>query len=122
MSEKIKSYKDLLVWQKSIKLTTRIYALTKQFPKDEMYGLSAQLRRAAVSVPSNIAEGHARQHNKEFKQFLHIALGSVAEVDTQLCIARELRYINEDTYLGVYEGLIEIQKMTWGLIRSLEHE
>ena len=121
MSEKVKSYKDLLVWQKSIKLTMRIYALTKKFPKDEMYGLSAQLRRAAVSIPSNIAEGHARQHNKEFKQFLHIALGSVAEVDTQLCIARELEYINDDMYLGVHEGLIEIQKMTWGLIRSLEN-
>ena len=93
MGEKVKSYQDLLVWQKSIKLTTRVYALTKRFPKDEMYGLSSQLRRAAVSIPSNVAEGHARQHNKEFKQFLHIALGSVAEVDTQLFIARELGYI-----------------------------
>ena len=122
MSEKIRSYKDLLVWQKSIKQVARVYTLTKRFPKDELYGLSNQLRRAAVSIPSNIAEGHARQHNKEFKQFLHIALGSIAEVDTQLCIARELGYIDENTYLGVHEGLIEIQKMTWGLIRSLEHQ
>ena len=122
MSEKIRSYKDLLAWQKGIKQVARVYALTKQFPKDEICGLSAQLRHAAVSIPSNIAEGHARQHNKEFKQFLHIALGSLAEVDTQLCITRELGYIDEDAYLGVHEGLIEIQKMTWGLIRSIEYQ
>lgn len=83
-------YKDLAVWQKSINFTVEIYKLTQTFPKEELYGLTSQIRRAAVSIPSNIAEGNERNSHKEFNQFLHIALGSAAELDTQLLIAKEL--------------------------------
>jgi len=90
MSEKVKSYRELLVWQKSIELVDEIYKVIKMFPKEETYALCDQLRRSAVSIPSNIAEGQARQHTGEFKQFLFIALGSLAELDTQLVIANRL--------------------------------
>ena len=83
-------YKDLAVWQKSINFTVEIYKLTQTFPKDELYGLTSQIRKAAVSIPSNIAEGNERNSHKEFNQFLHIALGSAAELGTQLLIAKEL--------------------------------
>lgn len=84
----MKTHKDLDVWKSAIELTRRIYGFTKGFPKDEAYGLTAQMRRAAVSIASNIAEGAARQGNKEFIQFLYIAVGSSAELDTQLEISR----------------------------------
>lgn len=85
------SYRDLKVWVKGISLAKQVYELTGGFPKSEMYGLTSQMRRAAVSVPSNIAEGHARRHRKEFRQFIHHALGSLAELDTMRIIA---------TYMG----------------------
>ena len=86
----MKTHRDLDVWKKSVSLVTSIYEITKSFPKEEIYGLTNQIRRAAVSVPSNIAEGSARQGNKEFIQFLYIALGSLTELETQLIIARNL--------------------------------
>ena len=94
MSEekRISSYKDLLVWQKGIALVKQIYSLTQTFPPEERYGLASQMRRAAVSVPSNIAEGQARHTTREFIQFVSHAEGSVAELDTQLIIAIELGY------------------------------
>lgn len=90
MTETVRSYKELKVWQKGIEVVKLIYAITDKFPKSETYGLASQMQRAAVSVPSNIAEGQARQHTKEFRQFLHTSLGSVAELDTQLIVAVEL--------------------------------
>ncbi len=95
----MKTLKDLEVWKKGITLVTDIYVLTKNFPKEEVYGLTNQLRRAAVSIPSNIAEGAARQSNKEFIHFLYIALGSFVELDTQLIIAQNLNYINEKDFI-----------------------
>ena len=89
----IHSYKELTVWQKSIELVVEVYELTDKFPKVEMYGLISQMRRSAVSIPSNIAEGCARQNNKETIQFLYVSLGSIAELETQLLIAKELNYI-----------------------------
>ena len=89
----MKSHHDLDVWKNSIDLVEDIYKLSSKFPKEEVYGLTSQIRRAAVSVPSNIAEGAARQSNKEFIQFLYIALGSLSEVETQVCIALKLGFI-----------------------------
>jgi len=88
----VKSHEDLLVWQISIDFVTSIYKLTKDFPKTEIYGLTNQMRRAAVSIPSNIAEGAARNSTKEYIQFLYIALGSVSEIDTQLIISKNLGF------------------------------
>ena len=96
MEEKIKSFKDLRIWQKGMEIITDIYTLTKKFPKEELFSLTSQLRRSAISIPSNIAEGFKRFHNKEYKQFLFIALGSCAELETQIIIAKELKYINEN--------------------------
>ena len=95
MTEKIKNFQDLRIWQKGIEAVKDIYILTKKFPKEELYGLTSQMRRSAVSIPTNIAEGFRRYHNKEYKQYLYIALGSCAELETQIIIANELDYINE---------------------------
>ena len=91
----MKHYKDLLVWQKAIALVTQVYVVTRSFPREERYGLTSQIRRAAVSVPSNIAEGQARLTPGEFRQSLGIAKGSLAELDTQLIIAENLGYLTE---------------------------
>src|ERR1700737_2650394 len=88
-------YKNLLVWQKAMTLVSRIYEVTRTFPKEEMYGLTSQIRRAAVSIPSNIAEGQARLTVGEFRQFLGMARGSLAELDTQLVISQQLGYLPE---------------------------
>ncbi|MCO5189718.1 MAG: four helix bundle protein [Anaerolineae bacterium] len=113
------SYRDLIVWQKSITLTKTIYAMTNAFPQSETYGLSNQLRRAAVSVPSNIAEGQVRQSTAEFRRFLSIALGSLAEVDTQLVIAYELGYISIHQLNTTESSVTEIRKMLYSLMKHL---
>ena len=115
------SYRDLLVWQKGIELTKLIYQLTggEAFPKSERYGLIAQLRRAAVSVPSNIAEGQARSGTNEFLQFLYIAKGSLAELDTQCLISRELSYLAPEQCKVVLERITELQRMIFALITKL---
>ena len=111
----VRSHRDLGVWQKSMDMVECVYALTTQFPEPEMYGLTAQLRRSAVSVPSNIAEGAARGSGKDFQRFLHVALGSVAELETQLLIAQRLKFVTEPPMAQ----LDEVRKMLLGLIRSL---
>jgi len=120
--KKIHSYKDLIIWQKSILLIEKIYELTRVFPKEELYGLTNQIRRAAVSVASNIAEGQSRGSLKEYIQFLTISFGSIAEVDTQLYIAMKIDYINEKQYQEIYLLLLEIQKMTHVLIYKLKNK
>ena len=97
----------MIVWQKSIVLVTKIYSVTKSFPKEETYGLTSQIRRAAVSVPSNIAEGRRRGGETEFRQFLRIAFGSLSEVETQLEIARQLGYVPVDGSFNEIGRLIE---------------
>ena len=119
MASEVRSYRDLKVWQKGIDLAKAVYALTRKFPKYETYGLADQLRRSSVSVPSNIAEGQARQHTAEFRQFLHTALGSAAEVDTQVMIAFELGYITEQDAKDIEQRIIEIRRMTYALIAHL---
>ena len=115
----IKSYRDLKIWQKGIELVKNVYALTHEFPNHETYALADQLRRSSVSVPSNIAEGQARQHTGEFRQFLYMALGSAAEVDTQITIAHELGYVTELEALDIQQRVTEIRKMTYTLIAHL---
>jgi four helix bundle protein len=115
----IKSYMDLLVWQKGIELVEDVYRNIGDFPPDERYALGAQIRRSVVSVPSNIAEGQARQHTGEFRQFLYISLGSLAELDTQLIIATKLDYVTEDAHTRLREKITELRKMLTSLIRKL---
>ena len=119
MTEKIKNFQDLRIWQKGIEVVKDIYILTKKFPKEELYGLTSQMRRSAVSIPSNIAEGFRRYHNKEYKQYLYIALGSCAELETQIIIANELDYINETNKTELIEKIKYICRMTVKLINKL---
>ena len=118
--DSIKPHKRLDVWNKSIDLTVDIYKLSESFPKSEIYGLTGQMRRAAVSIPSNIAEGAARQTKKEFINFLHMAQGSQSELDTQLVIASKLGYFSEEVYGEIDSRLETISKMLTGLIKSLK--
>jgi four helix bundle protein len=119
MEEGIKRFNDLKIWQKGIEIVTDIYRLTKKIPKEELYGLTSQIRRSAISIPSNIAEGFRRHHNKEYMQFLYIALGSCAELETQISIAKILKYINEDEEKEMIEKLDHICRMTSNLIKKL---
>ena len=115
----IKSYRDLNVWQKSIDLVEEIYKLSQEFPREELYGLTSQLRRSAVSVPSNIAEGQERRKSGDYKRFLHIALGSLAEAHTQLIIANRLNYLQKEELVKLEDHIGQIQRMTHSLIKNL---
>jgi four helix bundle protein len=110
----MKSHKDLDVWKKSMELVTNIYRLTRDFPHEEQYGLSSQIRRSAISIPSNIAEGAARNSAKEYKQFLYISLGSISEIETQILIAEKLGFLK--TGNSLLEDISAIRKMLAGLI------
>lgn len=112
-------YRDLEVWKRGIELVKLVYGLTEKFPTSEKFGLSSQIRRAAVSIPSNIAEGQSRNGRKEFKQFLSIALGSIAEVETQTIIAKELGYTDEQQLKDILTTTDTLTRMTKGLIKSL---
>lgn len=114
------SYRDLEVWQKSMKVVTTIYEITEQFPKSEVYSLTNQISRAAVSIPSNIAEGRSRYGTKEFIRFLFIARGSVSELETQLLISQNLSYISEEQLVPLMDNVGEIGRMLSGLIAKLE--
>ena len=114
------THKDLDVWKKSIELVTVIYDITKQFPKEEMFELISQMRRAAISIPSNIAEGATRNSKKEFNQFLYIALASASELETQLIIAKNLNYINKELEQNLVLELNMISRMLQGLIKSIK--
>ncbi|TYB30840.1 MAG: four helix bundle protein [Candidatus Mcinerneyibacterium aminivorans] len=114
----IKNHKDLLAWKKAMKLSKYVYKITKKFPKVKQYRMISQLRRAVVSIPSNIAEKAARSSEKEFLQFLHVSLGSVAEVETQLLLSKEFGYINEIKM----NKLGEVRRLILGLIKSIKIE
>lgn len=109
--KKILSHKDLIVWQKSVDLSVAIYKLTEVFPKSEVYGIVSQMRRAGVSIPSNIAEGKKRNSPKDFRHFLSMALGSGAELETQIEIAKRLGFGEKEDYLKVEETLNEVMRM-----------
>ncbi len=115
----VKDYRDLVVWQKAMAYTKEVYRLTKMFPKEEQFGLTSQLRRAAVSVPSNIAEGHAR-YGKEFAHFLSIARGSLAESECQILLATDLGYLNAEKTRNALSLADELKRMIPTLIRKLK--
>ncbi len=120
MSE-IKHYKNLKIWQRSVDLVTAVYQLTDSFPRDELYVLTSQIRRAAISVPSNIAEGSSRRHTKkEFIRFLQMAYGSLAEIETQLIIAGNLTFTSQKDCENIFKEIDEVMRMTTGLINALE--
>jgi four helix bundle protein len=116
MSE-IKTHKDLKLWKEAMALAKGIYELTRDFPKEETYGLVSQIRRAAVSIPSNLAEGAARNSNKEFIQYLYVSLGSLAELETQLLLSRDLGYAQSEEINGRVE---RVRRLLLGLIRHLK--
>lgn len=112
-------HKDMEVWKKSIELVTKVYEITKTFPEDEKFGLVSQIRRASVSIPSNIAEGAARNSDKEMLRFLDISLGSIAELETQLIIAENLKYIKN---LNIYEDIRVITALIAGLKKYINNK
>lgn len=119
MAGKIKDFKELTVWKKSIQLVKEVYIATNDFPRSEAFGLTNQIRRSAVSIPSNIAEGQARNSTKEFMHFLSIARGSCAELETQLIIACELGYLTQSKTVEFVGQVNEIQRMLNGLMNAL---
>jgi four helix bundle protein len=115
----VRSYRDLVAWQKAMELVVSVYACTQTFPKVETYGLISQMRRAAVSVPSNIAEGHARISIGEFRQFLGHALGSLVEIETQILIGERPSYLDAEKSTGLLARTSELGKILSGLLRSM---
>jgi four helix bundle protein len=118
----LKNYKELKVWQKSYQFCLDIYKLTKGFSKEERYGLTSQIRRSAVSVPSNIAEGYGRKSTPEYLRFLYIAYGSNCELETQLLLTGDLGYIKSDKFKEIQKDLAEVERMLKALIKSLENK
>jgi four helix bundle protein len=115
----LRRYQDLIAWQKAMDLVTRVYEVTGGFPRREMYGLTNQLRRAAVSVPSNIAEGQGRKAGREFLRYLAISRGSLQELETQIIIASRLGYIEEPEHIDLIEKITEVSRVISGLSNSL---
>ena len=114
------SYRELFVWQKSMSLVTELYNVTNSFPSSELYGLTSQIRRSAVSIPANIAEGYGRQATQDYIRFLKIARGSLFELQTLLEISTNLGYINNDYFQKQFDASIEIEKMLTTLIKKLQ--
>jgi len=113
------TFRDLLIWQKAMNLVTEIYQLTNLFPKEEIYGLTSQIRRSGISIPSNIAEGYGRNGTKDYLKFLNIAIASLYEMQTQLEIAYNLKYINEFQFNKIFEESREIERMMSSFIRKI---
>ncbi len=122
MDKPVRSYQDLLAWQKAMDLVTQVYRLSHKFPREEIFALTGQLRRAAVSVPSNIAEGQGRSSRKEFLYFLGNAKGSMAEVETQILIARNLGYIGDEDLSVLLNLSSEVGRILNGLLTSLREK
>ncbi|MBN1493557.1 MAG: four helix bundle protein [Candidatus Omnitrophica bacterium] len=116
----MKHYKDLKIWQKGMDIVNAIYEITKKYPEDEKFGMISQMRRASVSVPSNIAEGFRRNHAKEFKQFLAVARGSIAELETQVFISANQGYITDDKQKALLEELDILSRMIFTFSQKLK--
>ncbi|HOW36580.1 MAG TPA: four helix bundle protein [Candidatus Omnitrophota bacterium] len=116
---KVKDYKDLKIWQKGIEIAEKIYFFTDQYPKSELFILTTQMRRAAVSIPSNIAEGFVRHHTKEYTQFLYISLGSCAELETQIILSGKRQYLSEVNSRPLVDSVIYEMRMILSLIKKL---
>lgn len=117
---KIRSYRELVAWQKAIALVSDVYVATRAFPHNEMYGLTSQMRRAAISIPSNIAEGQGRLTRGEFKQFLGHARGSIFELESQILIAKNLQYFSDPVASNLSKQIDEVGRILNGLLKSLE--
>ena len=117
---KVNSHRDLIIWQRGIELVKMVYQLCKSLPQEEIYALQSQLKRSAVSIPSNIAEGYGRHYTKSYIHFLNIARGSLLELDTQITIAFELEYISKENFEHITELIIEENKMINAFIKSVE--
>ncbi|MEI9945297.1 MAG: four helix bundle protein [Chitinophagaceae bacterium] len=115
----IKSYRDLIVWQKAMKLVTDIYSATRSFPSEELYALTSQLRKCAISIPSNIAEGYGRNSTGDYKRFLQISVGSVFELQTQIEIALNLKYLSTEIFTNLFNASKEIELMLISLIKKI---
>jgi len=115
----LRNYRDLIVWQKAMDLVESVYQVSRSFPREEIYGLTSQLRRTAVSIPSNIAEGEGRGGSKEFAQFLRISHGSLREVETQVLIAHRLAYLDGDQADKLMSNAAEVGRLINGLLKSL---
>jgi four helix bundle protein len=115
-----KSYEDLIVWQKAVDLSAELYAITKSFPKEEIYGITNQIRRSGVSIASNIAEGNCRLSKKDFSHFLAITLGSIAELKTQIIIANKIGFLTDIAKEAIISKINEIDRMTKALLNSLK--
>lgn len=120
MEDRQKGYRDLRVWQRAIELVPKVYELVRRFPPEERYELASQVRRAIVSVPANIAEGQARRSKKEFLQSLHVARGSLAEVETLLIVAEKLGYLTQAQLTEIDQAIIDVRMPLQGLINSLQ--
>ncbi|MBK0369205.1 four helix bundle protein [Flavobacterium agrisoli] len=116
------TFRKLLIWQKSMTLVTKIYQETKHFPKEEIFGLTSQLRRSSISIPSNIAEGFGRETNKDFLRFLNISIGSLFEMQTQLEIAKNISYINNEQFNNLYEDSREVERMIVSFTKKIKEE
>lgn len=120
--DKVRTYRDLVVWQKSMQLVTQIYLITKHLPKEEVYGLVSQIRRCCISIPSNIAEGYGRNSKNDYIRFLQIASGSLYELQTQLEICLNLNYLSKKSFEEIFEQSREIERMLSSLIRKLNQQ
>jgi four helix bundle protein len=116
----LRNYKELKVWKKAYALCLQIYEVTKDYPREEKFGLSSQMRRAGVSVPSNIAEGYGRKSTKQYIQQLYVSYGSICEMETQLLLSKDLYYLKEDKFQEINTVISEVERMLKALIRSLE--
>jgi len=113
-------FRKLLIWQKSMALITKIYFSTNNFPKEEIFGLTSQIRRSSISIPSNIAEGSGRESDKDFLRFLNISTGSLFEMQTQLEIAKNIAYLNQEEFNNLYEDSREVERMLVAFIKKIK--
>ena len=120
--DKVESFRDLVVWQKAIDLSQRIYIITQRFPKEEMFGITSQIRKAVVSIASNIAEGHGRNTTGEYIHFVGISKGSFCELETQLTISRRIGFLTEETLNDLMNDCAHIGRLLNGLIHSLQNK
>lgn len=117
-NNKIRSFQDLIAWQESHSLALKVYSITSKFPRQEPFSLVDQMRRCAISISSNIAEGFSRNSQKEKRQFYYMSLGSVTELQNQLILSKDLNYISNEVFSGIYEQTVRVHKLTNGLIKS----
>lgn len=114
------NFRKLIIWQKAMNLVTKTYNSTKNFPKEEVFGLTSQIRRCSISIPSNIAEGHGRESNKEYLKFLNFSIGSLFELQTQLEIAKNIEYLTDDDFNTIYEDSREVERMLVSFINKIK--